>query len=267
MSIATEINRQKARHMIQNDQRLQLCWMCTKAVASDGCNCSWSKDMEPVSGWTATETFDKGMFRYHVTGCPEFVPDEPVWAVAMSLLTSGKKYKLPKLLDTGLHKQYGVIEDETARFILRCCAEHGEELKKSGYNYRRGLETAAREPAGDYHEGVIKKPVGRPKKKQRGYIDENAASRGGCKMRDCIYSGMLTGSALVSEKSKNLCCDYISKTGHMRTKDGKHQIVNGRCDLYQRDMEKRRKQMEDRKKYELKQLKAKVDKANEEARA
>lgn len=46
-----------------------LCIDCQKC-----CNggCSWSKDLTPVNGWTATET-PRG---YHVDACPEFVQDD-----------------------------------------------------------------------------------------------------------------------------------------------------------------------------------------------
>lgn len=53
----------------------QLCWKCAKAIKG----CSWSRDFEPVEGWTAqfVERFDgdRDISTYSITACPEFVGD------------------------------------------------------------------------------------------------------------------------------------------------------------------------------------------------
>lgn len=47
-----------------------LCWGCAKACTSE---CSWSKDLIPVEGWTAE--WGEINETYNVINCPEFVPD------------------------------------------------------------------------------------------------------------------------------------------------------------------------------------------------
>ena len=59
-----------------------ICFDCQKACGG----CSWSRDFTPVPGWTATKKTQKiyvgGTKKhryektYHITACPEFVPDE-----------------------------------------------------------------------------------------------------------------------------------------------------------------------------------------------
>ena len=83
MSIAKEINRRKAKERRDTEYRAQLCWMCRKAVATSECHCSWSKDLEPVSGWDAKKQATHGKPKYYITKCPEFVPDQTTWAVAV----------------------------------------------------------------------------------------------------------------------------------------------------------------------------------------
>lgn len=40
----------------QRQKRLSLCWECAHAVPDTrGHGCSWSRDFEPVEGWTAKE--------------------------------------------------------------------------------------------------------------------------------------------------------------------------------------------------------------------
>lgn len=61
-----------------------LCWRCRNAVPDpDGRQgCSWSRDFEPVKGWTAVPQLLKCPDKddaetFHVVSCPEFVPDPP----------------------------------------------------------------------------------------------------------------------------------------------------------------------------------------------
>lgn len=52
-------------------RRPTLCWECANAL----CGCSWSQRFEPVPGWVATPTYNKGIQSYIVTECPEFDRD------------------------------------------------------------------------------------------------------------------------------------------------------------------------------------------------
>ena len=52
-----------------------LCWTCSHALPSDGCN--WSKYRKPVEGWIAEE-FNfmlKGIPSYEVSYCPQYDND------------------------------------------------------------------------------------------------------------------------------------------------------------------------------------------------
>lgn len=48
----------------------QLCWRCAKATGK----CSWSRNLTPVPGWTATtvkrETYLQAADNYYITACP-----------------------------------------------------------------------------------------------------------------------------------------------------------------------------------------------------
>ena len=53
-----------------------LCWDCANAVPTETLGCTWSRFLEPISGWDADDT--SGLFRYsgsayHVNSCPLFV--------------------------------------------------------------------------------------------------------------------------------------------------------------------------------------------------
>jgi hypothetical protein len=57
-----------------------LCWKCQKAVLG----CSWSRDFEPVPGWTAEPTTilvndggNRVTHSFKVIACPEFQKDKP----------------------------------------------------------------------------------------------------------------------------------------------------------------------------------------------
>lgn len=58
-----------------------ICFDCQNAV----CGCSWSRDFTPVPGWTAEKTvirqiyvkgYEQDVETYHITACPQFVPDK-----------------------------------------------------------------------------------------------------------------------------------------------------------------------------------------------
>lgn len=53
----------------------QLCWTCKKACGG----CSWSRDGEPIKGWTAEKNViplnRKYAETYKVSKCPEYVKD------------------------------------------------------------------------------------------------------------------------------------------------------------------------------------------------
>lgn len=54
-----------------------LCWHCKNAVPDkQGNGCSWSRKLEPVEGWTATDSLLNMGCGYCVHECPEFVKDE-----------------------------------------------------------------------------------------------------------------------------------------------------------------------------------------------
>lgn len=60
-----------------------LCQMCQNAVPTYECGCSWSRDFQPVNGWTAvptrlkdTEDGEEVAFSsFCVMECPEFLAD------------------------------------------------------------------------------------------------------------------------------------------------------------------------------------------------
>lgn len=60
-----------------------LCQMCQNAVPTYECGCSWSRDFQPVNGWTAVPTrlkdTDDGeevaFSSFCVMECPEFLAD------------------------------------------------------------------------------------------------------------------------------------------------------------------------------------------------
>lgn len=64
-----------ARKMIRirRDENGQLCWKCKNACGG----CSWSKQLEPVDGWTAEPTIIKDsmgdFLSYEIKKCPEFI--------------------------------------------------------------------------------------------------------------------------------------------------------------------------------------------------
>ena len=62
-----------------------LCWTCKNAVPDGEHGCRWSQHLEPVDGWTATETrvYSKTNLgdttykeSYYVIDCPEYDPDD-----------------------------------------------------------------------------------------------------------------------------------------------------------------------------------------------
>ena len=72
--------------MMQGQWRTNICFDCQKAV----CGCSWSKNFTPIPGWTAEPSvltgFGKRIETYHITECPEFVPDEDRKVSSQALL-------------------------------------------------------------------------------------------------------------------------------------------------------------------------------------
>ena len=58
---------------------MQLCWSCQNAVPTeDGRGCEWSREFQPVPGWTAEMTTKCGYgVTWCVTECPKFVADQP----------------------------------------------------------------------------------------------------------------------------------------------------------------------------------------------
>ena len=62
--------------MSESRYKMTLCWDCAKAVG----HCSWSADLKPVEGWTATPTRKKlrkdlEFESFVVYDCPEFKRD------------------------------------------------------------------------------------------------------------------------------------------------------------------------------------------------
>jgi hypothetical protein len=73
----------KSPHKVKT---MMLCEDCGNAVPNTftGKGCSWSRNLEPVEGWTAKPTKlrahnrqDPEIGSYQVLACPEFVRDEP----------------------------------------------------------------------------------------------------------------------------------------------------------------------------------------------
>lgn len=64
--------------------KMQLCWTCRHAIpdAAGTRGCSWSRDGEPVEGWTATyRIYDKrftGLIKetYDIEECPQYEVDK-----------------------------------------------------------------------------------------------------------------------------------------------------------------------------------------------
>ena len=305
MSIIKEINRRKAEARKENDGRMQLCWLCRKAVATEGCHCSWSRDLEPVTGWTAAKTEGTNFDQYYVMQCPDFLPDEIVYAHAMGSIQNNKPELVLFRFMNEVKQHYGVLDEDTARFVINHCALHDDKLRKMGYSVERGLTVEPPVGGGGsepirrnetskmccgtcrYYQrqnavtgygyacvrtGIDWKRYGdfcpywfhrRPKDRKRvhhSYMDPTASLKGGCKMRDCIYSGALSGAELDTASRSTLYCKYSQIEGHCRTVDGEHYIENGRCDLYQRDHEKRKRFMAKKKKKEMTRIKMAVEK-------
>lgn len=77
-----------SNYFVPNGKNTNICFDCRKACG----DCSWSEidpetkkpRFEPVPGWTAKKTMVKSrtgkksdwLETYHITACPEFVPDE-----------------------------------------------------------------------------------------------------------------------------------------------------------------------------------------------
>ena len=76
-------------YLVPRQSRTNICFDCQKACG----DCSWSEidpatkhpRFEPVPGWTAEKVLLRidhghggfGVETYHITACPQFVPDEP----------------------------------------------------------------------------------------------------------------------------------------------------------------------------------------------
>ena len=65
------------------DMKTTLCWWCENAVPGAHTGCSWSRELQPVDGWRATQrnlmfTIDastgktKELISYIVHWCPEY---------------------------------------------------------------------------------------------------------------------------------------------------------------------------------------------------
>lgn len=62
-------------------KKTNICFSCQKACGK----CSWSRNFTPVPGWTAKKVmlkvsnyYKKRIIEtYHITACPEYVPDPP----------------------------------------------------------------------------------------------------------------------------------------------------------------------------------------------
>lgn len=49
----------------------QICWYCKKCCGE----CSWSRDLTPIEGWTAKKTKTEGG-SYRISKCPQFEEDD-----------------------------------------------------------------------------------------------------------------------------------------------------------------------------------------------
>lgn len=88
----------------------QLCWTCVNAVPDGKHGCCWSRELEPVPGWTAEKDNKGGNKTYRITKCPDYVPDPP------------KEVKDPRTL-TGLPSTRSAPATETV--FDRWCREKG----------------------------------------------------------------------------------------------------------------------------------------------
>ena len=61
---------QKIQASYNTSFKRQLCWDCSKACGG----CRWSRDFQPIPGWTATYIPDRPQnpATYSITKCPEF---------------------------------------------------------------------------------------------------------------------------------------------------------------------------------------------------
>ena len=71
---AAEERQSRKRQSCEKRCKGQLCWTCKNANGND---CSWfSKEAEPVEGWTAKPTIIKNndgiMKSYRITKCPKY---------------------------------------------------------------------------------------------------------------------------------------------------------------------------------------------------
>ena len=94
--------------------RPNICQDCQKACGG----CSWSEldettgeiKFQPVPGWTATKVILKAgnggrkhIETYHITACPEFVPDEP--------RTKKKSYEISDDAFNAFLKKWRLLEE------------------------------------------------------------------------------------------------------------------------------------------------------------
>ena len=56
-----------------------ICWNCINAVADEKHGCSWSRDLEPIDGWTAIKK-DREKYKYeYMKGDSYTVIDCPMY--------------------------------------------------------------------------------------------------------------------------------------------------------------------------------------------
>ena len=67
--------RQRKGAKLDNAPSNQLCWWCAHAVPDGVYGCSWSKNLEPVEGWTARPSSNGGVKTWSVEDCPQFLQD------------------------------------------------------------------------------------------------------------------------------------------------------------------------------------------------
>lgn len=67
--------KQRKGAKLDNAPSKQLCWWCAHAVPDGVYGCSWSMNLEPVEGWTATPSTNNGAETWSVKDCPEFLQD------------------------------------------------------------------------------------------------------------------------------------------------------------------------------------------------
>lgn len=98
-----------------------LCWSCKNAVPKirNGkyiCGCSWSKDFQPVEGWTAEkdvkgENGGNRMESWNVLDCPEYEKDVPDGSICTDDISDDTYVSVAeRMLESQMHRYRNALE-------------------------------------------------------------------------------------------------------------------------------------------------------------